>query len=212
MRSVHVLSASIGESAWQPFFGGEMKSNYPGNAIKGTKGFVVVPVEKRIWSRIEKTETCWLWKGSTDGRYGQVRYRGRHYRVHRLIWEIRHGEIPDGAEVCHHCDTTLCVNPDHLFLGSHKDNMTDMAVKGRAARGNWLARMVVCKYGHPYTPENTRYVRGTGHRVCIACRKIDNGKKSGHPDNRKPVDRSKLYSDILVADAALAAAPEGVTK
>jgi hypothetical protein len=76
---------------------------------------------------------CWLWALSVTRKgYGKVTTKGRKkVRAHRLSWTIFRGEIPDGALVCHHCDTPSCVNPEHLFLGTPKSNMDDMIAKGR---------------------------------------------------------------------------------
>lgn len=77
---------------------------------------------------------CWIWIGASTGRYGWIwnpRSEPRHKPAHRVAYEIFKGPIPEGQHVCHHCDVTLCVNPDHLFLGTHTDNMRDMIKKGR---------------------------------------------------------------------------------
>lgn len=99
------------------------------------------PLEVKFWEKVKKSDGCWLWTASLSaGRYGEMNDRKRgHIKAHRLSWELHNGSIPDGLEVCHKCDNTLCVRPDHLFLGSHDDNMQDMMRKGR--------HRVVPKYG-----------------------------------------------------------------
>lgn len=87
---------------------------------------------------------CWLWTGSVKSStipgtlvYGEIHYMKKLMLAHRASWLLHKGEIPNGLDVLHHCDTPLCVNPDHLWLGTQKDNVDDMIKKGRKfiARG-----------------------------------------------------------------------------
>jgi hypothetical protein len=78
---------------------------------------------------------CWEWQGTKGPKgYGRLKWEHKQYRAHRLAYEVWYGEDPGDMFVCHHCDNTSCINPAHLFLGTHEQNMEDAYRKGRIAR------------------------------------------------------------------------------
>ena len=88
----------------------------------------------RLWenTRLDFNTMCLEWQGSKDtAGYGQLSINGKLVYVHRLSYESAKGKIPLGLEILHSCDNKICINPDHLSVGTHQDNMTDMASKGR---------------------------------------------------------------------------------
>lgn len=110
-------------------------------------------VVDRFSSKILPKGSCWIWDGVISNGYGVFHFNSKSTKPHRFIWEYIHGPIPIGMLVCHKCDTKLCVNPSHLFIGTQLDNMKDMMRKGRQARGelNGRAKLSV---------EKVRFIRG----------------------------------------------------
>ena len=96
--------------------------------------FTIKPLEERLWLKVIKNENgCWLYTGGKTGSgYGVLTKNNKPVLVHRLSYNIHFGDIPPGLCVCHKCDNPLCVNPEHLFLGTHDANMKDKMKKGRA--------------------------------------------------------------------------------
>jgi len=120
---------------------------------------------------IPVTETgCWIWLASTNDKgYGLLGLRGCSKLAHRASYEAYVGPIGDGQCVCHKCDTPACVNPLHLFTGTQAENIRDASRKRRLA-GQQLTH---CKWGHEFTPENTRIING-GTRQCCICHREQN--------------------------------------
>ena len=93
--------------------------------------------KERFWMKVQKGTTfeCWEWKESNRRGYGCLWVSGKYVPAHRFSWQIHYGEIPKGICVLHKCDNPLCVNPPHLFLGTHADNARDKIKKNRGANG-----------------------------------------------------------------------------
>jgi len=104
----------------------------------GLTDLIAPSMTERFWKKADKSGDCWLWTGSKmSSGYGSFNFYGNVQLAHRVSWILKYGPIPIGYDfhgtcVLHKCDTKLCVNPDHLFLGTNADNVADMLAKGRA--------------------------------------------------------------------------------
>jgi hypothetical protein len=84
------------------------------------------------YTQVDPSTGCHIWQASTNqAGYGQLILDGRMISAHRLAWIAKHGPIGKGLEVCDRCDERRCCNPDHMFLGSHAENMADLKAKNR---------------------------------------------------------------------------------
>lgn len=121
--------------------------------------------EVTFWPKVEKTATCWLWKGSRDSLgYGAVKVGGHTRRAHRVAWEFLREPIPPGLTLDHLCRVRHCVNPNHLEVVTLRENI----LRGMGVAANH-ARQTTCIHGHPLTPENSYCRSGGRERRCRAC-------------------------------------------
>lgn len=127
-----------------------------------------VPTIIRFWQKVDTSGECWAWTGGRDkDGYGCIKLSRSRKQVgaHRYSYELFYGAIPDDAVICHTCDNPGCVNPAHLYAGTHKTNAEDKMARGRWRNGYVDADS--CKHGHIFDEANT--YRNDGRRVCRAC-------------------------------------------
>ena len=124
-------------------------------------------VRERFWSHVDVggPDDCWEWTAPRANHgYGSFSINGISVKAHRMSAVIALGWFDARLYVLHHCDNKPCVNPRHLYLGTHRDNMLD-AVERRL---HPQTRKTHCIQGHPYDADNT-YIRPTGGRGCRIC-------------------------------------------
>jgi hypothetical protein len=135
---------------------------------------------KRFWSKVIKSNGCWIWQGALAGS-GYGVFRGPNQRMigaHRMAYILTRGSIPQGINVLHHCDNKRCVCPEHLFLGTQKDNMDDMICKGRQATGDQLnhcTQVGEANHSHKLSESEVKQIRclyQKGYRQCDIARLV----------------------------------------
>ena len=131
---------------------------------------------QEFWSHVRKGENCWIWRHHMfpDG-YGKVQFDSKSQRAHRIAYTLAIGSIPRGFYVLHHCDNPICCRPDHLWIGSQRDNMIDMARKGRSTKG----RATVKGEMHGRSKVTIEDVQQIRRRVELGEMQIDLAKEFG---------------------------------
>jgi hypothetical protein len=133
-----------------------------------------IPDEERFWANVypEPNSGCFIWGGSaTDAGYGRLRLRstGDRMSVTHFSLGLCGISVPDGKVVMHTCDFPVCVNPDHLIIGTQKENIEDCRKKGRrVGRLGYRQRRLVCIHGHRIEGDNVLIINGDKQR-CREC-------------------------------------------
>lgn len=128
---------------------------------------------------------CWQWRDlgrhpkSKGPMYPEASYRAKRWRLNRLMVTLTQRPLVKGEMACHKCDNHLCINPDHLFIGTNQENLLDASRKGRMPGQS----KTHCSHGHEFTPENTYRARRVLGKVrsCKTCARIRNRIKAGWP-------------------------------
>jgi hypothetical protein len=163
--------------------------------------------EECFFQKVQKTDSCWLWNGSTNAKgYGSFAVNRKTTLAHRYSYVLHKGEIPEGLIICHTCDVPACVNPEHLWAGTYSDNAIDMVSKNR--HGKSSKKHTHCKKGHSFEEfEPLVYVKKQGrqigkeYRICKECKRISSSERGGseylekmreyHHKNRDRINEAK---------------------
>lgn len=123
----------------------------------------------KIVGRAATTSGCLVWTGATDRGYGRVFVDGSAKRVHRVVWELTNGPVPDGYELDHLCRVRSCLNVEHLEVVTHAENMRRIAKPRPPKVYRAGPRATHCRKGHEYPPDAPAY--GTAKNRCPECKK-----------------------------------------
>lgn len=147
-------------------------------------------IQKRIikYTKIDEKTGCWIWVGGKRNKnqnYGVLFFNKRSAYAHRLSYEVFIGPIENGLDCCHTCDREECVNPGHIWIGTHQENLIDCVIKKR----HHQAKKTHCIRGHEFTKKNTvikfRNDRnGNIERSCKKCRISDQRRRYHESDGR----------------------------
>ncbi len=131
----------------------------PGFCYRCNRRIMGEPITDRLRARFQVGDGCWEWTGRrrAENSYGHIGFQGRNLLAHRLVYELLVGPIPDGHELDHLCRNKGCVNPDHLEVVTHQENMKRL-----------MALKTHCPSGHEYTEANIYWY--DGRRLCRRCR------------------------------------------
>lgn len=151
----------------------------------------ILTLEQRFWSKVIKKDGCWGWNGCKDtngyGHLGPAASTPKTVRAHVVSWRIHYGEIPEGMHICHKCDNPECSNPEHLFMGTPKQNMLDKIGKGRSNLTTKLSKRqmveIICLDGIVSRKCISRVfgvAESTVCRVIKGCQRKDHKRYAAH--------------------------------
>ena len=145
-------------------------------------------------SRTELDGECWRWTGAhIPTGYGHVKHEGKTRGVHRVMYELTHGSIPDGMDIDHSCFVRDCINPNHLEAVTHHENIARSTRAGRTIFA--LKDPDFCLRGHARSPENTKLVKGA-KQGCRICRTEDASRRKTCVECGKEITSRNMAAHI----------------